>query len=148
MADEYLTAALYGMKRFSEWVSKKVKKEIGVEKIKDLLYEYYGEPSWHYMSYSDQWDSFYYHSEIGNEVIEHIPNYYLISKKFWFIKWLVENEKIDYEKIEKQTKCKNIVGWKEFLDFDIERDFTPYEEVLMWLAIQDEPIEFLVSILK
>ena len=73
---------------------------------------------------------------------------YIISKKGWFIKWLVENEKIDYEKIEKQTKCKNIVGWKEFLDFDIERDFTPYEEVLMWLAIQDEPIEFLVSILK
>lgn len=72
----------------------------------------------------------------------------ICSKKFWFIKWLVENEKIDYEKIEKQTKCKNIVGWKEFLDFDIERDFTPYEEILMWLTIQDEPIEFLVSILK
>lgn len=65
-----------------------------------------------------------------------------------FIKWLVENEKIDYEKIEKQTKCKNIVGWKEFLDFDIERDFNPYEEVLMWLAISDNPIDFLCEILK
>lgn len=83
-----------------------------------------------------------------DEIWPYVAESIILNKKFWFIKWLVENEKIDYEKIEKQTKCKNIVGWQEFLDFDIERNFTPYEEVLMWLAIQDEPIEFLVSILK
>lgn len=52
-----------------------------------------------------------------------------ISKYYWFIKWLVENNKIDESKIE--------IHWFSF-----------YESVLMELAIQDEPIEFLISILK
>jgi hypothetical protein len=53
---------------------------------------------------------------------------YLISKKYWFIKWLVENEKIDENKI--------------------FNDCWLYYSVLMKLAIQDEPIKFLISILK
>ena len=67
----------------------------------------------------------------------------IISKKFWFIKWLVDNEKIDTD----------IVYKKWFLAKTYDKDevweyFEPYEEILMLLAIQDEPIEFLVSILK
>ena len=60
---------------------------------------------------------------------------YVISKQFWFIKWLVENEKIDF-------------------DSDIEFYFlqreqhTKVESLLMLLSIQDNPIEFLCSILK
>lgn len=54
----------------------------------------------------------------------------IISKKFWFIKWLVENEKIDLD------------GYPD-IDF-----FNDVNSLLMYLAIQDEPIEFLVSILK
>ena len=54
----------------------------------------------------------------------------LISKKYWFIQWLVENDKIDLD---------------EFSTID---GFDDYECLLMWLAIDDNPIEFLVSILK
>ena len=54
----------------------------------------------------------------------------IISKKFWFIKWLVENEKIDLD------------------EFSIIDGFDDYESLLMRLAIDDEPLEFLASILK
>ena len=62
----------------------------------------------------------------------------LISKSFWFIKWLVENEKIDFE-------------WKlNTLRFEslVDQTLDSYLALLMLLSIQDEPIEFLVSILK
>ena len=60
-----------------------------------------------------------------------------------FIKWLIENEKIDTD----------IVYKKWFLAKTYDKDevweyFEPYEEILMLLAIQDEPINFLISILK
>ena len=59
----------------------------------------------------------------------------ILSKKFWFIKWLVDNDKLDKEKI-----------WgNESPDIF---DYSFYEVVLMILSIQDNPIEFLVSILK
>jgi hypothetical protein len=55
----------------------------------------------------------------------------LISKSFWFIKWLVENDKIDLDKVE-------FVGeWT-----------TKYQSLLMLLSISDTPIEDLISYLK
>ena len=58
----------------------------------------------------------------------------VISKKIWFIKWLVENEKIEWDE-------------KFYLEDD-DWLFGTYECLLMLLAIQDNPIEFLISILK
>ena len=59
-----------------------------------------------------------------------------ISKSYWFIKWLVENDKIDLEKV------------KVLSVFQETWYYNKYESLLMILAIQDEPIEFLISILK
>jgi len=53
---------------------------------------------------------------------------YSISKQFWFIKWLVENDKIDRDVS---------INWEWH-----------YESLLMKLAIQDNPLDFLVKILK
>ena len=63
-----------------------------------------------------------------------------ISKEYGFIKWLVDNDKIDLWKLImiKDEEQKAIV------DIDNSRENT----LLMLLAIQDEPIEFLISILK
>ena len=71
----------------------------------------------------------------------------VISKKFWFIQWLVENEKIEWRKvIEKEIESwLKLVRVKDFPNKVIEED---KEELLMLLSIQDNPIEFLVSILK
>lgn len=60
--------------------------------------------------------------------------------KYWdymkiFVKWLVDNDKIDKQKV-----------WKSESP-DIF-DYSFYESVLMLLSIQDEPISFLCDILK
>ena len=59
----------------------------------------------------------------------------IISKKFWFIQWLVENEKIE-ENSDLITLASEL--WCAFSS----------DVLLMYLAIQDEPINFLISILK
>ena len=68
---------------------------------------------------------------------------YLISKHYWFIKWLVENDKIDLDKV-KEIWIKH----NGRMDVDGLYRFSVYERLLMILAIQDNPIDFLISILK
>mgnify|MGYP003292738316 CR=1 FL=1 len=70
----------------------------------------------------------------------------IISKQYWFIKWLVENKKIDREKFwNSETKS------SKYSDFELSYD-TPREDytntLLMELAIQNEPIQFLIEMLK
>lgn len=73
----------------------------------------------------------------------------VISKKFWFIKWLVDNDKIDRDKSKIITAKTEIVLGMNFTDvFVITKRYWLYEQLLMLLAIQDEPINFLISILK
>jgi hypothetical protein len=68
----------------------------------------------------------------------------ILSKKMGFIKWLVENDKIDRDKLIEKSDFMPIVSNKVW-DF-----FQPTEEqeLLMLLSIQDNPIEFLISVLK
>jgi len=67
----------------------------------------------------------------------------ICSKKFLFIKWLLKNNKIDLNKI-KEIWIKH----NGKMDIDGLYRFPVYERLLMILAIQDEPINFLISILK
>lgn len=70
----------------------------------------------------------------------------VISKFNWFIKWLVDNDKI-----ERKIFCEMETPSSKYEDFDLWPE-TPREDytniLLMDLAIQDNPIEFLISILK
>ena len=59
----------------------------------------------------------------------------VICKEFWFIKYLVDNDKIDYYLIGKK--------WRPCLWF-----YRDYEILLMLLSISDTPIEDLISYLK
>jgi len=61
-----------------------------------------------------------------------------------FIKWLVENEKIDFENRDLKDK------YMEYFERYPYRPYTDFslEWLIMLLSIQDNPIEFLVSILK
>lgn len=63
---------------------------------------------------------------------------YLISSKCGFIKWLVENDKIDLEEVEKINQT-----WNIYIRF-----WWDYEKVLMLLSISDTPIEDLISYLR
>lgn len=69
----------------------------------------------------------------------------VISKKYWFIKWLVDNDKIDFEK----TRDKKFI----WIDFDLVEwldwyEITYTDVFLMLLSIQDTPIDFLTKIIK
>ena len=73
----------------------------------------------------------------------------IISKEYWFIKWLVENDKIDIDKLKFQSDFMFPL-WKDFDQMgseDIE-EYSEYESLLMLLSISDTPIEDLISYLK
>ena len=82
----------------------------------------------------------------------------VISKSYGFIKWLVDNDKIDFGSENYPLKkyypyfsddILAIVGQ----DCNTYEDrckvcYDKYESLLMLLAIQDSPLDFLISILK
>ena len=132
MADEFTKAALYWIKTFN----KKVKEKIWMQKLIGLLNEYVEE--------TDFWDNLNEYNEVeilDEETLEVNWKYhdieYLYTKKFWFIKWLVENDKVDLENEELISLMSEL--W--------ERG-NPVKCLLMLLSIQDEPIRFLCEILK
>lgn len=61
----------------------------------------------------------------------------IISKEYGFIKWLIDNDKID---LDNEDLCSLMSELWEFQQYE--------KCLLMLLSIQDEPIEFLISILK
>lgn len=86
-------------------------------------------------------------SKKGNLIVQHSSEdeaiLQIISKKFWFIQWLVENDKIILQK--------DIIRRVEYSNFWVLEGihyYSAYKSILMYLAIQDDPISFLVSILK
>ena len=60
-----------------------------------------------------------------------------LSKRYGFIKWLVENDKIDLDNEELVSLMSEL--WERR---------NPVKCLLMLLSIQDEPTNFLISILK
>ena len=71
--------------------------------------------------------------------------YYIISKDYQFIKWLVENDKIDIEKLLNNQKEYFILQfWNR--NYNSENYFV--DGLLMLLSIQNNPIEFLLYLLR
>ena len=101
-----------------------------MEKLIELLNEYDWEPrKW---KINSEWElALPWLDFVANNTLFEVA---ICSKKYWFIQWLVENEKIEWDE-------------KFYLEDD-DWLFGTYECLLMLLAIQDNPIEFLISILK
>ena len=76
-------------------------------------------------------------TEKDRNTMSRIYKAYIVSKDFWWIKWLVDNDKIDKYN---EDLCSLMSELSEFQQYE--------KCLLMLLAIQDEPIEFLISILK
>ena len=115
-----------------------------MDKLIELLNEYDpyiasdGEHRDNLWGYAYQWHSAVFSKELAES--------YIISARYGFIKWLVENDKINREKFwNSETKS------SKYSDFELSYD-TPREDyintLLMELAIQDEPIQFLIKILR
>jgi hypothetical protein len=105
-------------------------------KLLELLNEYEDVFSW-YASYTIRGKKS--EREIKSNYMfdedQNIIQLYIISKSYWFIKWLVENEKIE-ENSDLITLASEL--WCAFSS----------DVLLMYLAIQDEPIRFLCEIIK
>ena len=70
---------------------------------------------------------------------------WILSKEFWFIKWLVENDKIDWLKFYGENEYTPI--WVNAKS-DIDQVYSVEEQILMVLSISDTPIEDLILYLK
>ena len=64
----------------------------------------------------------------------------IVSKKFWFIKWLVENDKI---KIPHELDEFPQIYWVDYNSNECKSD-----RLIMLLSISSSPIEYLISYLK
>ena len=110
-----------------------------MEKLIELLNEYDpyiqsdGTHTDNFWWYVLQWHSSVFPKEVWVERI--------ISKSYWFIKWLVD-DKIDLERF--YDKARNIIS-----DFDLKWEYEwVSNEVIMLLSISETPIEDLISYLK
>ena len=79
-----------------------------------------------------EWMLHYYNNYKDENVFDNV-RFLIISKPYWFIRWLVENDKIDLLRLDNRIALS---------------EFNKVERGLMALSIQDNPIEFLISILK
>ena len=132
-----------------------------MEKLIELLNEYDEWWNWRKLHWKGLWCEdhntiWYKDKELTCEQDEVVA--YLISKKFWFIEWLVDNDKIDFES-ENYPLKKYYPYFNDDVLAIVSQDcntyedhcrvcYEKYESLLMLLAIQDEPIEFLISVLK
>ena len=117
-------------------------------KLIELLNEYETPRSWIVYKSYDDYDWFFYWVDCDWETEIAWSDSLICSKKFWWIWWLVENEKLwDNKNSDRYTMMKlmraEINEWTGVFEWTKR-----YEFVIMILSIQDEPIEFLISILK
>lgn len=95
------------------------------KKIKDLLDEFY----------TDTWKPV--------PVIEYLPEETLISKKYQFIERLITKGKVDNKKLIDLTAKDDCVVIMRF-----EEDNQKVKVLLLMLAISDNPLDDLISVLK
>lgn len=107
-----------------------------MEKLIKLLNEFDKPLGWYY----EDWVL-----DCKLNLYEYMAYEWICSARYGFIKWLVENDKIDLRKLDCKRYDVDIPAryylWT-YIRYSIEK------EMLMTLAIQDEPIKFLISILK
>ena len=99
-----------------------------MEKLIELLNEFENEEADANIRYWNYYQNWFHLLEYWQTYSEML----IISKKYEFIKWLVENDKIDKSKV------------FSFIDTADK----PYEDILCLLALSDEPISDLISYLK
>ena len=123
----------------------KRKEKSELEELIELLNEYETPRSWVVYKSYDDYDWFFYWVDCDWETEIAWSDSLICSKKFWWIWWLVENDKIkDLEEID-------YIYWPELVNHQTEIIYTPYSlynSLLMLLSISNSPIEDLISYLK
>ena len=121
-----------------------MKEKIWMEKLIELLNEYEREKIIHRTYYLVSWYIMYKRDD-GEEVDDKRTDLEIISKSYGFIKWLVDNDKINLYMLDSKAHNTDIIielyKYENLKDKDSKR-------LLMLLSISDTPIEDLVSYLR
>lgn len=117
-----------------------------MEKLVKLLNQYEREKEWLPEDFEDyvirdvEWDDIIQWS--ADPDARWYFNYYIISKQYWFIKWLVDNNKINWWRIE------NNQDYAEYLWSSLPIEEYGVEILLMLLSIADDPINYLCCLIR
>ena len=117
-----------------------------MEKLIELLNEYETPRSWVVYKSYDDYDWFFYWVDCDWKTEIAWSDSLICSKKFWWIWWLVENDKIDLSKLEKIWYEK--IVYEDYWQYKTIVEYSDYESLLMLLSISSSPIEDLASYLK
>ena len=113
-----------------------------MEKLIELLNEYENEKNsdLYYKFELENWELYCY--DDVTDVLWTMQDEAMVicSKQFWFIKWLVENDKISRDKL--------FQDWLFHMFYNDVDYVKKYDILIMYLAVEYNPIEFLCSILK
>ena len=111
-----------------------------MEKLINLLNEY------EQLNMCRKFDNFAMHTFENSSWVDSILEDTVISSRYGFIQRLIENDKIDTNKLEKiwYEETVYMYDW-QYIEIV---EYSDYESLLMLLSIQDKPIEFLISVLK
>lgn len=140
MAGEYMSSALYWINE----IVKRLKWESKMEKLTRLLNEYEEYKEWEYWKKNYKWryneeDNWLNAERVdGSELWEEESWAVIICRWYCFIKWLVDGDRIDWD---------GDYNYRCIEEFDgLVMNDTPH--LLIILSIEDNPIEFLSSLLK
>jgi len=123
----------------AEWENRMIRKDGRFELLLKLLSEFASEDfNWEYRDGKiyDRQDMYQ-----DGDLLEEM-SVYVISKKFGFVKWLWDNEYIDYSAVIVMKKFWSLNN--EMISLDEQR----YCEILMLLSISEDPIRLLIYILR
>lgn len=112
-----------------------------MERLLELLNAFETPKSWIVFKSYDDYDWTFYWIDCDWETEVAWSDALICSKKNLFIKWLIENDKIETNNLSLQA-FKNIFSGGWFVEV------SDLEVLLMLLAISDTPIEDLISYLK
>lgn len=134
------------------YIHKYIGMEKLIEKLIELLNKYdkpvdedervYSEYSWNFLRGE-------------REDMERMSPEKLCGKKFWFIKWLVDNDKIDLDKLKDNISFTMLTHsiwlwceWHTAHEWESILKAIWTNAIIAYLSIQDNSLEFLISILK
>lgn len=100
-----------------------------MKKLLQLLNEFNGGKTFKFIGYDEKHWMFDVNLNTGEDSF--LREEVIISKRFWFIQWLIKN-----------NKTKKVGYWLWYTSY------SEWENLIRLLSIQDSPIEFLVFILK
>lgn len=72
----------------------------------------------------------------------------VLSKRFWFIEWLLKKDHVDLKKMFDDWYCVPIPRWFVKEEDKLSEFEMTVDDIVMYLSIQNNPVQSLISILK